>query len=570
MTGETRTCPISGEQFVVEDADLEFYARIAPAVGNTRLVFAAPTLSPRERLRRRLALRNERFLYRSKCAKSGRPIVSAYSPDKDLRVVARSEWLTLDNRTFGRPFDFGRTFFEQFAELSRETWKANVIQGGEMENSEFTHFTGWLKNCYWTFDTGKSEDSLYGLLLVYCRSCMDSAYAFQSELCYETLKVQDCYNVIRATFSKNCSFSAYLHDCIGCSRCICCANLRNKEYYIENRYVGREQYEAAWAALFSGSHEAQCQMEEQFQALLQDVPHRATRNLDCQESRGDELYRCQNVLDSYSCNEVRDSRYVADLYGASSDCYDVTTFGEGMQYCYEVSGSGGARGKSEVSNLFWSNYIFYGGFNIFYSSHCHENSQNLFGCTDLRKANYCILNQQYTQHEYEQLVPKIVDHMRETGEWGEFFPLWLSPFGYNESLAQEFLPLKQHEAERRGAFWSDYVAPPPDVQHITDAAELPDRLSDCPPEITKRAIRCGRTGKPFRITEPELRLYRHHGLPLPRIHPDERFRDRIARLNPRTLFDRSCGACHSPLLSSFAPDRPEHILCERCFSAQTV
>jgi hypothetical protein len=33
----------------------------------------------------------------------------------------------------------------------------------------------------------------------------------------------------------------------------------------------------------------------------------------------------------------------------------------------------------------------------------------------------------------------------ETGEWGEFFPSSLSPFGYNETVAQEYYPLTRDD-----------------------------------------------------------------------------------------------------------------------------
>jgi hypothetical protein len=36
--------------------------------------------------------------------------------------------------------------------------------------------------------------------------------------------------------------------------------------------------------------------------------------------------------------------------------------------------------------------------------------------------------------------------MKSTGEWGEFFPLSLSLFGYNETVAQDYFPLAQEEA----------------------------------------------------------------------------------------------------------------------------
>jgi hypothetical protein len=36
--------------------------------------------------------------------------------------------------------------------------------------------------------------------------------------------------------------------------------------------------------------------------------------------------------------------------------------------------------------------------------------------------------------------------MKSTGEWGEFFPLALSPFGYNETVAQDYFPITESKA----------------------------------------------------------------------------------------------------------------------------
>jgi hypothetical protein len=35
--------------------------------------------------------------------------------------------------------------------------------------------------------------------------------------------------------------------------------------------------------------------------------------------------------------------------------------------------------------------------------------------------------------------------MMKTGEWGEFFPSSLSPFGYNETVANEYFPMKRED-----------------------------------------------------------------------------------------------------------------------------
>ena len=40
-----------------------------------------------------------------------------------------------------------------------------------------------------------------------------------------------------------------------------------------------------------------------------------------------------------------------------------------------------------------------------------------------------------------KLKEKIIEHMQETKEWGEYFPGNVSPFAYNESMAQDYFPL---------------------------------------------------------------------------------------------------------------------------------
>jgi hypothetical protein len=155
--------------------------------------------------------------------------------------------------------------------------------------------------------------------------------------------------------------------------------------------------------------------------------------------------------------------------------------------------------------------------------------------------------------------------MRQDGEWGEFFDPHLSPFGYNETVANEYYPLEKEQALRRGFQWSDYVAPPPQVEKIVKASQLPDSIRDVPDAILEWAIECEVSGKPFRIIKQELRFLREHGLPLPRRHPDVRHLDRLRMRNPRKLFSRKCPQCSRLMHTTYAPDRPETIYCEECY-----
>src|SRR4029079_13675795 len=124
--------------------------------------------------------------------------------------------------------------------------------------------------------------------------------------------------------------------------------------------------------------------------------------------------------------------------------------------------------------------------NLLYSDCCYQECKNLFGCIGLFRKSYCILNKQYSKEEYEALVPKIIEHMRKTGEWGEYFPIEISPFGYNETVAQEYYPLTEEEVTEKGYKWhrendqqEQYLGPP---------ANIPDDVSTVDESICRKIL----------------------------------------------------------------------------------
>jgi hypothetical protein len=52
----------------------------------------------------------------------------------------------------------------------------------------------------------------------------------------------------------------------------------------------------------------------------------------------------------------------------------------------------------------------------------------------------------------------------------------MSPFGYNETIANEYYPLTKSEALSSKFNWSDYEAPFPKVEKIIPAEKLPDTI----------------------------------------------------------------------------------------------
>jgi hypothetical protein len=165
--------------------------------------------------------------------------------------------------------------------------------------------------------------------------------------------------------------------------------------------------------------------------------------------------------------------------------------------------------------------------------------------------------------------------MIKTGEWGQFFPPRFSPFGYNETVAPQYFPLTKDEAAEKEFNWSDYERPLPQVKKTISAKALHDDIKDVTDDILDNAIKCEVTGKPFRIIKAELEFYRKHNLPLPRKNPDQRHFDRMALRPSRKLWHRSCmctesahdhkGKCKIEFETTFSPEQPEIVYCEKCY-----
>jgi hypothetical protein len=208
-------------------------------------------------------------------------------------------------------------------------------------------------------------------------------------------------------------------------------------------------------------------------------------------------------------------------------------------------------------------YVWYGS-NVYYSLECHHN-HNLFGCVGLTNQQFCILNKQYAKDEYETLVAKIIESMRASGEWGEYLPAAISPFAYNETIAQEYFPLTKESAEKGGWRWRDEREEITKTEKKIPGHALPEDITSVPDDMINWPIECEATGRPFQIVKQELDFYRKMQLPVPHVHPDERHKQRMARRNPYKLWMRPCAKCKKAIETNYAPERPERVYCEECY-----
>lgn len=557
-----QSCRQCNAAFEVTESDRVFHDRVSPIIAGQKYPIPPPVLCPPCRMRRRLAFRNERNLYVRACTLCAKSMVSIFAPEKTYPVYCIDCWWSdrWDAMQYGREFDFSKTFSEQWKTLFDALPKLGLFQLPGEVNSEYTHDNTGVKNCYLTFDGESGEDCYYGETFIKAKDCCDFLGVQQTELSYECVQCQGCYNLMYSRYCSNCSDSAFLLDCQACKNCLGCVNLSQKEFCIFNEQYTKEEYEKKLLSYNLASRKGLTQFRAEAEKFFLTKPRKACRNLMSENVSGDDLIQCKNVHNSFDCIGLSDSRYCSHTYVASSDCHDVDGWGNNLTLAYDSSYVGG--GAQNVVACFYTGL---GASDVYHSAFCIKSVANIFGSIAVMQKQYCILNKQYSKEDYEALMPKIIAHMQKSGEWGQFFGTELSAYAYNESVAQDWFPLDENGAKKLGFEWYDKKKEIPTVKKVIDANALPDTIEEIPDDVLNWAIRCAATTRPFRIQPAELKFYRKMHIPVPTEHFDVRHAKRMAMRNPRTIWQRECGKCKKQIDTTYAPERPEIVYCEECY-----
>lgn len=540
------TCAHCQQSFKITDSDQTFYQEVK---------VPKPTLCPKCREQRRLSFRNERNLHHRSCDLCQKSILSIYSSDKPYTVYCAKCWWSdeWDPLQYGRDFDFGKPFFEQFNELMQKVPQL-ALMNVKCENSDYTNQSYGNKNCYMTIASDLSEDCYYTDYCFSSSNCVDCLGLQECQQCYECIdciKSYQCYYSQDLSNCSDCYFSSSLRNC---RYCFGCTNLRNKEYYIFNQPVSKEEWHEKVGQL-QLTQTIVDQMKGRAKQERLKQPHLYALMNNCTDCSGNHLNNSNKADDCYESIELSNSRYCTLISMQSNNCYDIS--GGAGEQLYEAFSTGGTGANCRFCGWCWKGIC-----NLTYCFLCMNSSHDLFGCVGLKKKSYCILNKQYTKQEYEELIPRIIEHMKSTGEWGEFFPTTMSPFGYNETVAQEYFPITKEEANKLGYKWSNdqevkkYKGP---------KYEIPDNIADISDELCKQVLICETSGKPYKVIPQELKYYRNHNLPIPRKSPQQRHLDRMALRTPRQLWDRGCAKCSKKIKTAYSPEQPETVYCESCY-----
>ena len=578
---ETKTCQNCKAAFPIEADDVSFYEKIK---------VPAPTFCPECRFRRRYIWRNERSLYRRACDLCKKDKIMMYSANAPFPVFCKECWWSdaWNAADYARDYDFEKPFFKQMHELMLAVPRPGTIQQGNNVNSDYSNRVTDMRNCYLVFASTSVENSLYSERINFSKECMDCLSAVQSEQCYECIDCTKCSRLFWSQDSQECASSYFLFNCRNCTDCFGCVNMRNKSHCIFNEQYSPEEYKKFMEEFFAGGRDAKNEMEKKLREFRLQFPQQYYTGRQNDIFSGNWIENSKNALNAFTCNECWNIKHCADLFKAK-DSMDYTSWGNGSELMYECINVG-----INCRNVRFGHEIWNGTFDATYCMNCHGGANNLFGCIGMKNGSYMILNKQYSETEYTELCEKIISQMgtvpyfdaagRKYG-FGEFYPFELAPFCYNESISQDFFPVTPQEAAAMHYPWKE---PEPKTHAATImTADIPQTITTISDDYLKETLECKGAGDPqrkctaaFRLTQDELTFYRRYNIPLPEYCFNCRYYARMDKRNPITLWPRSCMCvqenhghatpCPNTFETSYAPERPETVYCEKCYQQEVV
>lgn len=548
-----KSCVSCSAPFDISDEDSALLKRLSPMLNGEVFDLPDPVDCSECRHQRRMSFRNERNLYRRKCDVTGKDIISIFRQDSPHKVCDKDHWYSdkFDASAYGRDYDFSISFFEQFRKLELEMPMPS-LRVELAENCDFNNDLRDCKNCYLCTRTHQSQNLLYTYRGNRSSDSSDCTQITKSELLYECVDCYSCYNGRYLFFCSDCTDCSFLLDCKSCMSCFMCTNLRSKQYCFLNEQLSKEEYEKKIMQFDFGSFD---HVEKAYR-MYADIKKKALRRdlliVNSEGCTGDNIVNCKDCKNCFSVQDSEGCHYLWDVkcYKDSMDCYSG---GRNCELIYSSTAGAASYNVQFCLRTSECNDVLYS----FFLNSC----KNCFGCIGLNRSKYCILNKEYSENEYADLIPKIVEHMKSNGEWGKFFPPQCSLFAYNETVAHEYFPLTHDQSVEIGYRWNE------DNQkdYQSQTYRIPDNIKEVRDDILETTLACVCCKKNYKIVPAELKLYREHANAIPRLCIDCRHLRRLQTRNPMRTREDSCKKCSKSIITSYPENIDTQIYCEQCY-----
>ena len=535
MTLATRNCKNCSEPFTVRPEDAAFYEKIG---------VPWPTWCPGCRHIRRHGHINDYVFYARKCSCCDKSLVSIFPPAAEYRVYCQDCFYSeaRDDKAEGRPWDPNRPFFEQFDELMHAAPQMGII-GRNNQNCDYCESVANCKDCYLISECSNCEDSLYSYWIQKTISSVDCCYTHECERCYELADCFNCYNLYYSSNCSQCTDSFFLEGCTGCSDCVGCTNLRHKKFHIFNKAYNEATYRSELLKLKLDTRNGLTVMRTKFDRFLVSQPRKAVQVHNIENCHGDYVRNAKNCHHVFHCYDAEDCAYGEHVWRGAKYCMDANTSGRAAEWIYECTNCGIDTNNVKFCRYCWSSV------DIEYCNQCFS-GKNLFGCVSLKPgAQYCILNRQYSPEDYAATVEKIKARMTADGEYGEFFPLAISLFGFNNSVSFDEGLYTEADVRDKGWKWEN-EEPGTRGKGTIDMDAVPGSSAAADESILKQVLTCTECDRNYRLTSREFQFYRSQNLPVPVVCFDCRHRNRLSRRNRKSFREILCSSCRGKTLTT--------------------
>lgn len=549
-----RICEQCDLEFEFLNTDIEFF---------NKFKVPPPRMCPDCRRQRRLAFVNYTTLFKRSCntPTHNEKIISSIPEETEFPVYDFDSYWHGDRdwKEYGKDFDFDKSFINQFRELFIKSPQPALTRNPESVDSEYTSYGIQLKNCYYVFGGMNAENIMYTVWPMRVKDSIDLLIAVNTDLSYECVYPENCYNCNFVYFSRDCLDCNFIFDCRNCNDCFACVNLRSKKYCIWNKQYSKEDYFREISKIDLGNQETLKKYKLDFMSFVKKLPVRATRNEHSENISGNYLINTKNCFstmwamnsenlnftdfvlrlkDSYDCTVSAVAEKLYSTSGVGNNCFDVkfSTFGRDVRECE-------------------------------YTMNC-KNCTNCFACIGLVNAKFCVFNKQYEENEYWNLVDEIKTKMLKDNEYGEFFPMSISPFPYNASLSNIIYPSSKEKILELNGWWYDEKSDFPKGIEFIKINDIEKNIKDISDVILNKGIISDDNGKPFRITERELDFYKRKQISIPNLTPYERIINRFSFVNNFNVFKDKCFKCKTEILSSYDTKNGFKPYCEKCYQQE--
>lgn len=561
---ERKICSRTWKEFPIFSSEQKLLESYAPIINWTAYHLSSPDQSPEARNIHRMLFRNDRVFYKWKSDHSWKWVISLYPPWSKATVYETNERYKdfRDPKLFALDRVPWESIKSKILQVTHAVPRMNVDWLGST-NSDFCNYCWYCKDCYMDIAWENNQSCYFCLFTKYAEYCVDCSFAYNSQRCYECISIYDTNKSIYSEYLENCFECSFSFDLKNCSNCLFCWNLRNQSYCILNKQVSKEEYIKTYNSIINWSWKSFTWAKDQFEWLRTHFVVPWLTRSQTEYAYGNNLKNIKNWIFCFNAKECEDSSYLYDVLDAKN-CLDLNYSLYHPESSYQLMSTLDL--KQSICNV-----ATHHSHHVYYCQLCN-NSQHLFWCVWLNNKEYCIFNKQYTKKTYFDTLEKILQQRIAIWKRGTFFDTSLCLHPYNDTVAQEYFPIKSLTIKWTDTcidknwygnvtiqdrslllsdatldlWWSKKIdilrrnkkedPRVPENNSTISIDQLPDTIHDVETsDLSSKIIVHSKKKKPFRLIWAEIEFYKKMNLPLPRFHPDTRHNKRSERRPQRSL-----------------------------------